>query len=300
MELLPILSTIILVGTLATLILAVAAYVLYKVRERQGRGAPAPPPAAPPQPLLLTAPAGGAQGENPQVAQLQELLRLAAAGLQQQSVPNALPPAAHDASPAQSSSSEGWSAPTSPSAPAAPPPEPTWEDATFEDVTPLRAGDLADFFGEELPEPTLPPGLSPLPLPAAPPSTPPTPPQRSVAAPRRPERRPEPVQREQPAAPAPQRPPPQHPAPPRSTPPRTMPQPSAPLRPAPKSSAPAPPSAKPPAAASPRPSTPAQDDRTKEGDYQELLRLADELDSLFDLDAPDAAPPPRDDRSSWD
>jgi len=35
MELLAILSTIILVGTIATLILAVAAYVLYKVRERK-------------------------------------------------------------------------------------------------------------------------------------------------------------------------------------------------------------------------------------------------------------------------
>lgn len=37
MELLAILSTIILVGTVATLILAVAAYVLYKVRERRYR-----------------------------------------------------------------------------------------------------------------------------------------------------------------------------------------------------------------------------------------------------------------------
>jgi hypothetical protein len=35
MELLAILSTIILVGTVATLILAVAAYVLYKIRERK-------------------------------------------------------------------------------------------------------------------------------------------------------------------------------------------------------------------------------------------------------------------------
>ncbi|MEM6783137.1 MAG: hypothetical protein AAF624_05310 [Bacteroidota bacterium] len=289
MELLPILSTIILVGTLATLILAVAAYVLYKVRERQGRGAPAPPPATPPQPLLLTAPAGTAQGENPQVAQLQELLRLAAAGMQQQGAPNALPPAAHDAPPTQPSPSGGWSAPAQPPAPAAPPPEQTWEEATFEDVTPLRAGDLADFFGEELPEPTPPP--APIPLPAAPPRTPSTPPQRPASAPRRTE----PVQREQPAAPAPQRP-----APPRSTQSRPMPQPSAPLRPPPKPSAPAPPSAKPPAAASPAAASPAQDDRTKEGDYQELLRLADELDSLFDLDAPDPAPPPRDDRPSWD
>ena len=35
MELVPILSTIILVGTVATFILAVAAYVLYKIRERR-------------------------------------------------------------------------------------------------------------------------------------------------------------------------------------------------------------------------------------------------------------------------
>lgn len=35
MELVPILSTIILVGTIATFILAVAAYVLYKIRERR-------------------------------------------------------------------------------------------------------------------------------------------------------------------------------------------------------------------------------------------------------------------------
>lgn len=35
MELVPILSTIILVGTIATFILAVAAYILYKVRERR-------------------------------------------------------------------------------------------------------------------------------------------------------------------------------------------------------------------------------------------------------------------------
>ncbi len=37
MELVPILSTIILVGTIATFILAVAAYVLYKIRERRAQ-----------------------------------------------------------------------------------------------------------------------------------------------------------------------------------------------------------------------------------------------------------------------
>ena len=35
MDLVPILSTIILVGTVATFILAVAAYILYKIRERR-------------------------------------------------------------------------------------------------------------------------------------------------------------------------------------------------------------------------------------------------------------------------
>ncbi|MFT5142709.1 MAG: hypothetical protein ACI80V_000518 [Rhodothermales bacterium] len=37
MELVPILSTIILVGTIATFILAVAAYILYKIREGRAR-----------------------------------------------------------------------------------------------------------------------------------------------------------------------------------------------------------------------------------------------------------------------
>jgi uncharacterized membrane protein len=39
MEIVPILSTIILVGTVATFILAVAAYVLYKLRELRGNAA---------------------------------------------------------------------------------------------------------------------------------------------------------------------------------------------------------------------------------------------------------------------
>lgn len=48
MELVPILSTIILVGTIATFLLAVCAYILYKIRERKpkaqqsGHGAPPP------------------------------------------------------------------------------------------------------------------------------------------------------------------------------------------------------------------------------------------------------------------
>lgn len=44
MELVPILSTIILVGTIATFILAVFAYILYKVRERRTREAAAQQP----------------------------------------------------------------------------------------------------------------------------------------------------------------------------------------------------------------------------------------------------------------
>ena len=40
MEIVPILSTIILVGTVATFILAVAAYILYKMREGGGRNVP--------------------------------------------------------------------------------------------------------------------------------------------------------------------------------------------------------------------------------------------------------------------
>jgi hypothetical protein len=60
MELLAILSTIILVGTIATLILAVAAYVLYKIRERKRGASGAARPAAVMHPHLLTAPVGQA------------------------------------------------------------------------------------------------------------------------------------------------------------------------------------------------------------------------------------------------
>ncbi|MCK9279814.1 MAG: hypothetical protein M0P71_04275 [Melioribacteraceae bacterium] len=45
MELIPILSLIILVATISTFILAVGAYILYKVRERRGLTADAPQPA---------------------------------------------------------------------------------------------------------------------------------------------------------------------------------------------------------------------------------------------------------------
>jgi len=45
MELIPILSTIILVATISTFMLAVGAYILYKVRERKGSQASAQQPA---------------------------------------------------------------------------------------------------------------------------------------------------------------------------------------------------------------------------------------------------------------
>lgn len=44
MELIPILSLIILVSTISTFILAVGAYILYKVRERRGQAVKAKPP----------------------------------------------------------------------------------------------------------------------------------------------------------------------------------------------------------------------------------------------------------------
>lgn len=46
MELIPILSLIILVATISTFILAVGAYILYKIRERKGRTSAAEQPAS--------------------------------------------------------------------------------------------------------------------------------------------------------------------------------------------------------------------------------------------------------------
>jgi heme/copper-type cytochrome/quinol oxidase subunit 2 len=56
MELVPILSTIILVGTIATFILAVAAYILYKVRERRAHEDSAGTPQYVREPHVLVAP----------------------------------------------------------------------------------------------------------------------------------------------------------------------------------------------------------------------------------------------------
>ena len=61
MELIPILSLIILVATISTFILAVGAYILYKVRERKGVGAQAPLPSAIPAELVTPAPLTAAQ-----------------------------------------------------------------------------------------------------------------------------------------------------------------------------------------------------------------------------------------------
>lgn len=46
MELIPILSTIILVATICTFILAIGAYILYKIRERRGEQVQYPPPSS--------------------------------------------------------------------------------------------------------------------------------------------------------------------------------------------------------------------------------------------------------------
>lgn len=56
MELIPILSLIILVATISTFILAVGAYILYKVRERKGQSAKAATPASIPAELVAPAP----------------------------------------------------------------------------------------------------------------------------------------------------------------------------------------------------------------------------------------------------
>jgi hypothetical protein len=56
MELIPILSLIILVATISTFMLAVGAYILYKLREKKGKMAQAPQPATIPAELLTPAP----------------------------------------------------------------------------------------------------------------------------------------------------------------------------------------------------------------------------------------------------
>lgn len=61
MELIPILSLIILVATVSTFILAIGAYILYKIRERKGITATAPQPSAIPAELITPAPLAAEQ-----------------------------------------------------------------------------------------------------------------------------------------------------------------------------------------------------------------------------------------------
>lgn len=99
MEIVPILSTIILVGTIATFILAVAAYVLYKIRERKGRGRKAEAPAmeAMPEPHVLVAPGQQHPG-----------LGMALPGGQNMALPGGMP----GAMPGQASPASMYIAPT--------------------------------------------------------------------------------------------------------------------------------------------------------------------------------------------
>jgi hypothetical protein len=63
MELIPILSTIILVATICTFILAIGAYILYKIRERRGEQAQYSPPST--VQAELVAPEEGMQPVEP-------------------------------------------------------------------------------------------------------------------------------------------------------------------------------------------------------------------------------------------
>lgn len=63
MELIPILSTIILVATICTFILAIGAYILYKIRERRGEQAQYSPPST--VQAELVAPEEGAHPVEP-------------------------------------------------------------------------------------------------------------------------------------------------------------------------------------------------------------------------------------------
>lgn len=56
MELIPILSLIVLVATISTFILAVGAYILYKIRERKGKASQAPQPSSIPAELVAPTP----------------------------------------------------------------------------------------------------------------------------------------------------------------------------------------------------------------------------------------------------
>lgn len=69
MELIPILSTIILVATISTFLLAIGAYILYKVREAKGTKVSAPAPGAVKAELVTPGEAPAQQQEQVRVQQ---------------------------------------------------------------------------------------------------------------------------------------------------------------------------------------------------------------------------------------
>ncbi len=73
MELIPILSLIVLVATMSTFILAVGAYVLYKIRERKGRVSQAPQPAAIDAELIAPVSAVAGQRETDQLTRMTQV-----------------------------------------------------------------------------------------------------------------------------------------------------------------------------------------------------------------------------------
>lgn len=70
MELIPILSLIILVATISTFVLAVGAYVLYKIRERKGRTATSTQPATVEAELIIPSSGSFGSKENKQFDQI--------------------------------------------------------------------------------------------------------------------------------------------------------------------------------------------------------------------------------------
>jgi len=73
MELIPILSLIVLVATMSTFILAVGAYVMYKIRERKGRVSQAPQPATIDAELITPASATAGMRETDAMTRLTQV-----------------------------------------------------------------------------------------------------------------------------------------------------------------------------------------------------------------------------------
>lgn len=73
MELIPILSLIILVATISTFVLAVGAYVLYKIRERKGRIATSSQPATIEAELIIPSNSSQFAKENKQFDQISKV-----------------------------------------------------------------------------------------------------------------------------------------------------------------------------------------------------------------------------------